>query len=149
MGKRVFYLEDQQFGGPMIRSIESKGNKVDWAQDVASACYYLEWEPGVSAYDYLIFDLGLPGGEVMHADGSVELYGDTDLAVGIEYIQKNYNLLCPAIEKEQVAILTGHSVQFSPQLKQVLEELNDGIKIQKFDKASDDVTRQITRWLGL
>jgi len=149
MGKRIFYLEDQQFGALMIRMIESKGNQVDWVQDVAGACYCLEWEPGVSAYDYLIFDLGLPGGEVIHADGSVETYGDTGLVVGIEYIQKNYNLLRPAMENGRMAILTGHSAQFSPQLKQFLEDVDTNSKIVKFDKASDEVTRQITRWLGL
>jgi len=150
---RIFYLEDEPHGRHMIRQLRRRGHAVDWATCVEDACEYLEYDPGVKDYDYLIFDLTLPRGEVLHADGTTEWYGYEGMAVGLEYIKKNSKLLRPKLEKERVAILTGFAVALRPELKQMVEdlerEMGGGIEIMYFDKASDDVTRAITQWLGI
>jgi ActR/RegA family two-component response regulator len=149
---RIFYLDDEEYGRDMIRQFRKIGHTVDWAKSVAGASWYLEDEPGVKAYDYLIFDLLLPEGEVIHPDGSSEWYGREGVAVGIEYIRKNRALLRQKIEQGRVAILTGFALALRPEIGKVLNDLKKefgGVEIKQFDRASDDVTRATTQWLGL
>ena len=146
----IFVVEDDQYSlrvADFLSAESNGGHKVDIATELDSTAYFLEYEPGISAYDCLVFDLSLPNGAVRHIDGKERRY-DSALS-GLEFILQNYdNLFREPVEEGRVAILTAYTIRMEDEVRNNPRSKDIISKITQISKLANNALEELVTYIN-
>ena len=145
----IFVLEDDPNAIGVAGFLEARGHKVWRAEELASAVYRFEYDPGIDHFDCLLFDLSLPARTVRHrGDRGTVSYGDVILT-GLDFIIQNHSFyLREPIEKNALAILTAFSLQTANTLAANPEYQRILRTVPVIKKTDDDFLEGIEKFLA-
>jgi CheY-like chemotaxis protein len=146
---RVFILEDNPIAANIVDFVKSWGYEVVRAWELDSTIWYLEEEPGLDAFDKLLFDLSVPWCEAEHQDGRRVTYQGA--YCGLEFIRENYmhsEKFRRAVNQGRLALVTAHDKGMQPEFARILKD-NPGLekKIVIISKLADDMAKQLRDFL--
>jgi len=146
---RVLILEDDPIAGNIVRFVEGRSYEVVWARELDSTIWYLEEEPGIEAFDKLLFDLSVPRCEAEHKDGRTPTYEGP--YCGLVFIRENYihnGDFKRAVDQGRVAMVTAHDKGMQPEFAKMIEENPELEKIKIISKLADDMAKQLIDFLA-
>lgn len=139
---KVFILEDDVNCIPIIEWIE-KSFEVKYVKNIEDAAYYLEYEGGCDKCDKYIFDASVPGAEIIHIDGSTEIY---DYALnGIDFMISCFQRFRLGEKGKKVAVLSA----FDLMVKNygIPKEICD--KVDVISKNDNDLIKALQNFLEI
>ena len=147
---KVFVLEDDAQAMEIVDFLESRGHDVVHAEELNSAIYFLEHEPGLAAMDKLLFDLAVPKCESEHWQGEPRVSEYAGKYAGLDYIADNYKhwpAFRQAVDGGRVAILTAHDNAMQEDFEQKLKADPGLVKVKIISKLANNMDEQLIDFL--
>ena len=137
---KVFILEDDVNCIPIIEWIE-QNFEVKYTKNIEDAAYYLEYEGGSDQCDKFIFDASVPAAEIIHSDGTVEIYNGA--LNGIDFMISCFKRLRLGEKGKKVAVLSAFDLMVRNYV------IPDGIceKVDIISKNNSDLIRALQNFL--
>lgn len=139
---KVFILEDDMNCKPIIEWIE-KSFEVVHKKNIEDAAYYLEYEGGDEQCDKYIFDASVPMAEIIHPDGSTDIYDGT--LNGIDFMISCFQRLKLDEKGKKVAVLSA----FDQKVRDggIPDEIRD--KVEVISKNDNDLIKMLHDFLEM
>lgn len=140
----VLVLEDDPSAISVIGYLNDRGYNVLHAQNLLDVAYYLEKNPGLDAFDKLMFDVAVPLNTFSFMGNEPFEYGEKYGFSGFEFVAKNYDLL----NLKNIALITAYKTTLYENVYDDEEDLMVLEKLTVLDKASDDFLMKLMNFLN-